>query len=147
AVAFAPARVKGGEASTGTVTLEAAPVADLTVRLSIAAGGSVVSSLPATVTIPAGSTSAPFTLATRSATTLTTVQISATTDQGAATGSLDVQTGRQTALQRLRFAAPSVGKGQKVQLEITLADSHPNTDVVVSLTSSNPTALPAPALV
>lgn len=75
AVSLNPTGVVGGSSSTGTVLLSAAA----------AGGGAVVSlsensaatSVPASVTVPAGATSANFTVTTTSVTTATTATISA----------------------------------------------------------------------
>ena len=71
-----PTSVTGGSTSTGTLTLSsAAPSGGATVSLSCNTSNS---SVPSSVTIPAGSTSAPFTVSTKSVTTTTTAVITAT---------------------------------------------------------------------
>jgi trimeric autotransporter adhesin len=61
-LALSPTRVSGGNASTGTVTLAtAAPSGGAVVALASSSG---VVSVPASVTVPAGATSASFTVAT-----------------------------------------------------------------------------------
>ncbi|HYE16108.1 MAG TPA: M36 family metallopeptidase [Pyrinomonadaceae bacterium] len=72
-----PNRVKGGNSSTGTVTLEcgAAP-GDITVALESSAPS--VASVPASVVIPAGSQSATFTITTKPVNAAKTIGIKAT---------------------------------------------------------------------
>ncbi len=71
-----PNSVVGGNSSIGTVTLSAAaPAGGVVVSLS---DNSALSSVPTTVTVPAGSTSADFTVNTSATTTSATATISAT---------------------------------------------------------------------
>ncbi len=75
-VALSPATVAGGSPAQATVTLTgAAPAGGIVVALSSAAGA--VASVPASVTVPAGSTSAPFPVATSAVAASTSVAISA----------------------------------------------------------------------
>ena len=75
AVSLNPTSVVGGTASTGTVVLSAAaPSGGAVVTL---ADNSAASAPPASVTVPAGASSASFTIATSSVTTSTPVTISA----------------------------------------------------------------------
>ena len=70
-----PASVTGGGTAQGTVTLtSAAPTGGAVVSLS---SNTVTATVPASVTVPAGSTSANFTVTTNSVTTSTTATISA----------------------------------------------------------------------
>lgn len=89
-VTFNPNPVKGGNNSTGTVTLDCAPLTDVVVTLSVVSGGSAISSLPGSVTVAAGSTTATFTVGTRSVAALTTAKIRAKANNVAKTGALKV---------------------------------------------------------
>jgi hypothetical protein len=72
-----PASVVGGNTSQGTVTLTAAaPSAGAVVALS--SGNTAVATVPASVTVPAGATSAPFTVTSKAVTASTPVTIGAT---------------------------------------------------------------------
>ena len=76
--AVSPSTVKGGATSTGTVTLGSpAPIGGLTVSLK---SGSSKASVPATVIVPAGQTSASFTVKTKSVESQTYVTLSATSN-------------------------------------------------------------------
>jgi hypothetical protein len=73
---LSPTTLIGGSSSTGTVTISsAAPTGGLKVAL---ASNSASATVPATVTIPAGKTSATFTVKTSKVTTQTTAAIKAT---------------------------------------------------------------------
>jgi hypothetical protein len=75
AISVNPTSVTGGSSSTGTVTLSAAaPSGGVVVSLS---DNSSATSVPASVTVPAGSTSGNFTITTTSVTTSTPATISA----------------------------------------------------------------------
>jgi hypothetical protein len=74
-LAFSPASVTGGNSSTGTVRLSAAaPAGGVSVGLS---SPSASVSVPASVPVPAGQTSATFTATTRAVTTSTPVDVTA----------------------------------------------------------------------
>jgi hypothetical protein len=74
-VTLTPATVTGGTSSTGTVTLRSAPSGNAIVAL--ASSNSQLAVVPGTVTVPAGRTSATFTVNTASVTATSTVVISA----------------------------------------------------------------------
>ena len=76
AISVSPASVVGGNSSTGTVTLSAAaPGGGIVVSLS---DSSSATSVPSTVTVPAGATSRTFTVTTSAVTTTTSSTITAT---------------------------------------------------------------------
>jgi len=71
-----PTSVTGGGSSTGTVTLNGpAPTGGITVALS--SSNAVVAQVPMTVAVPAGATSAQFTVTTRTVNAATSVKITA----------------------------------------------------------------------
>src|SRR5262249_44450620 len=75
-LALNPTSVKGGNTSQGTVTLnEVAPSGGMLVTLASSNTG--VATVPASVTIPAGATSATFTVSTNKVSNSTSVRISA----------------------------------------------------------------------
>ncbi len=77
AVSVSPASVNGGGSSTGTVTLtSAAPAGGLVVTL--ASANSAVASVPANVTVTAGTTTRTFTVTTSTVTSSTPIAITAT---------------------------------------------------------------------
>ncbi len=75
-LALSPSRVVGGKSATGTVLLSAAaPAGGLVV--SLATSNAAVATVPAAVTVPAGSSSASFTIATATTRVKRTVTLSA----------------------------------------------------------------------
>ncbi|HMF77538.1 MAG TPA: hypothetical protein VK604_17910 [Bryobacteraceae bacterium] len=79
-LSVAPTRVAGGTAATGTITLSTpAPVGGVSISLKTI--NTVVTGVPASITIPAGSTTATFAVTTRSF--LITWQVTLTATQGA----------------------------------------------------------------
>ncbi|MFY7952319.1 MAG: hypothetical protein ACOVT5_07410, partial [Armatimonadaceae bacterium] len=76
-IVVTPSTVVGGDTATGTVTLVAAPGIDTVVTLTSA--NTAVVSVPATVTVKKGATSASFTVTTNAPASSTTVTLSATT--------------------------------------------------------------------
>jgi len=87
---FNPNPVQGGSPTTGKVTLDTAPLADVVVTLSIVSGGSAIASLPGSVTVKAGDTSATFAVNTKTVGAATTTKIQAKANNVAKTGSLKV---------------------------------------------------------
>jgi hypothetical protein len=73
---FSPASIKGGTSSTGTVAL-AGPAPTGGAVISLLNGNPSVATIPATVTIPAGQTSATFTVTTTPVAATTYVSINA----------------------------------------------------------------------
>jgi hypothetical protein len=71
---FSPASVRGGQSSTGTITLVAPAAAPILVSLS---SGDASVTVPATVKVPAGATTATFTAKTTTVSTRKTVALSA----------------------------------------------------------------------
>lgn len=69
-----PSKVTGGKQATGTVTLTGPAAADFVVTLS---ASRVEASVPASVTVPAGATSATFQIQTTNVTAITSVTITA----------------------------------------------------------------------
>lgn len=75
-ISLSPTSITGGSSSTGTITLSApAPSGDVTVSLS--SSNSAVAAVPASVSVPAGATSASFTASSSSVTSSTAVTVSA----------------------------------------------------------------------
>jgi len=89
-VTFAPNPQLGGHTITGKVTVASAVGADTTVNLSVLTGASAISSIPATVVVSAGTTSATFPVVTVGVANTTNVQIQASTSAGSATGTMTV---------------------------------------------------------
>ncbi len=77
-VTVSPTPIRGGLSTTGKVTLNAPAAVDTTVTLAIVSGASAVASMPASVVVPAGFTTATWTIQTNQTSASTKVQISAT---------------------------------------------------------------------
>ncbi len=93
-VSVNPARLDGGQAATGTVTLERAGSSDVSVTLSSNIPSAV--SVLASVTIPAGQTSATFAVGTAAVPVDSRATITATTAGGSRTGTVTVLTADRT---------------------------------------------------
>lgn len=146
AVTLSPTTVAGGSATTWNgVTLNAvAPSAGALVML--ASSDPAVVSVPASVSVPAGSRTSPlFTITTTAVTVSTDVTITATYNGGSIGKLLTVA---PTVLSTLNVAATSVVGGVTATLNtVTLTGVAPDGGAVVQLTSSNPAAVLPPASV
>jgi hypothetical protein len=89
-IVFSPTSVTGGTSSTGTVNFSVPVGLDTAVTLTVVTGASAVASIPTSVTVTAGTSSATFTLGTNVVGSKTTVQVSATANSGSKTGTLTV---------------------------------------------------------
>ncbi|MGJ5817803.1 beta strand repeat-containing protein [Paludibaculum fermentans] len=142
-VALNPATLQGGVTSiTNTVTLSApAPANGAFVALH--SSNAVVAAVPLAITVPAGMTSASFTVASRGVAAQTVIQISATAGGVTTTADLTVLPVKLASL-----AVPALAAA-KVQFTgmVTIDTPAPPGGIAVNLTSSNPAALPVPASV
>jgi hypothetical protein len=133
---FTPTAVNGGSSATGTVTLNGpAPAGGLTVGLS---SGDPAVSVPASVTVGSGGSSATFTATTSTVTQPTIVIVTATTSGIAATGTLTVNPIRPTSV----YMAPtSVLGGTPSTGRVYINQAAPTGGLVVALASDNPVAI------
>jgi len=130
-----PPTLPGGQTSTGTLTLTfAAPAAGAVVALS--SDNPAIASVPATVTIPAGGTTATFTVTTKAVPKTLVATIKATLGGLSQTAKLEVRSARLSAVSvapvSLTGGAPAVGT---VTLDSPVAVA---AGLVVALTSSDP---------
>jgi uncharacterized protein DUF4082/Big-like domain-containing protein len=131
-VALQPATVTGGASSTGTATLStAAPAGGAVVALQ--SSNSSVAQLPPSVTIPAGSTSATFTIGTAPVPANTSVIISGTLGV-ARTATLTVNAAVLSSVTR---TPRSVVGGNSSSGTATLTGAAPAGGALVTLSSSN----------
>jgi hypothetical protein len=86
---FSPNPVAGGNNTLGTVGFPVPVSSDTVVNLSLIQGGTAVTSIPASVTVLSGTSSAQFTVGTNSVSTQ--VKISASANGGSKTATLTVQ--------------------------------------------------------
>lgn len=137
AVALNPSSVAGGSSSQGTVTLSGpAPNGGAVVSLS---DNSSAASVPASVTVSAGSTSATFTVTTTAVTSSTSSAISAVYAGVTRTAVLTVTPGR-VSLTSLTLNPGSVRGGSSSRGTVTLSGPAPSDGAVVSLSDNSSVA-------
>jgi hypothetical protein len=140
----APTSVPGGTSATGTVTLDgAAPTGGLAVSLSSNLPGAA--SVPSTVTVPAGATSATFTVTTFPVDN-TTAQLVATLGDATLFAALGITRASAVSLTSLTLNPTTVVGGASSTGTITLNAAAPSGGAVVTL-SDNSAATTAPASV
>jgi photosystem II stability/assembly factor-like uncharacterized protein len=150
AVSLNPTSVVGGSPSTGTVTLSAeAPAAGAVVEL--ATGDTNIATVPARVTVAAGTTSADFMVSTRpvnASLEFYRVLIWAASGGGTSSAVLTVTpTVNPTTLSALSLNPTSVTGGAASIGTVTLNTAAPASGVIVALSNSNPTVATVPASV
>jgi hypothetical protein len=126
-----PTPVVGGNNSTGTVTIQAnAPTGGVVVNLS---SNNAAATVPANVTIAAGSRTATFTVTTSGVSSTTTATITAT-GNGTATANLNVN---PAALSAVSMSPSTVTGGTSSSGTVTLTGSAPSGGIVVALSDNN----------
>jgi hypothetical protein len=141
-VSFGSASVTGGKSTTGTVTLASAPSANTVVTLS---SDNAALSVPASVTIAAGSTTATFTATSSPVASDTLVSVTASgTGITSGTGQLTVRSPRVGGL---TFSAEAVKQGQSATGTVTLQAAAPAGGMLVTFINGNSNALDCPATV
>src|SRR3954471_12098254 len=148
-LSLASASIAGGGTTTGTVTLTApAPAGGATIRLSGSMEGQVVT--PPNVTVPAGSTSATFTITAPPvpATYYVLIQASLGFNATAQAKLLEIRPGSGTpTLSGFSVSPTDIVSGTSTQGTVQLVTSAPAGGGVVTLTSSNPAVLQVPPTV
>ena len=142
AIAVNPTSVVGGTSSTGTVNLNAAaPTGGVAVNIETQLP--LTASVPASVTVPGGATSASFTVTTFPSAT-TTVQLSATLDNVFQFASITVVPPPVgPTLSAVPLSSTSVVGGNSLTGTVTLSAPAPTGGAVVSLSdNSSATAVP-----
>ena len=132
-----PTSVVGGNSSTGTVTLTApAPSGGFVVNLS--SSNTSVATVPSSVTVPAGATSANFTVATNPVSSVTSVTITAAAGGITRTATLTVNPpASNVTLQSLTISPTSVWGGSTATGTVTLSGPAPAGGAVVQLRSNS----------
>ncbi|MCX7925686.1 MAG: S8 family serine peptidase [Fimbriimonadales bacterium] len=132
-----PTSVVGGNSSTGTVTLTAAaPSGGFVVNLS--SSNPSVASVPSSVTVPAGATSANFTVSTSAVSSSTSVTITASAGSVSRTATLTVNPATtNVTLQSLTISPTSVWGGSSATGTVTLSGPAPAGGAVVQLRSNS----------
>ena len=137
-----PSALKGGDRSNGIVLLNGpAPVGGANITLS---SNLQVATVPASVTIPEGASSATFSIATTSVTASTTATISAVYNGLTRTASLKVN---PTALESISVGPGDVAGGSYASVTVTLRAPAPTGGVQVALESGNTSIVTVPAQV
>ncbi len=133
-----PSSVTGGSPSTGTVTLDsAAPSGGVAVSLGSNLPGSA--SVPETVTVPAGSSTATFPITTFPVDN-TTVQLSATLGGATRFAALSITRGSTSSLTALSLSPSTVVGGNSSTGTVTLSAAAPSGGTVVSLSDDSSAA-------
>ena len=145
-IAVSPASVTGGTSATGTVTLTAAAASPLAVSLSSA---STAVSVPSSVTVAAGASSATFNVTTSAVASQTVTSITAAYSGVQKTTTFTVNPPPVTgpALASLTLSRTSIVGGFPFDATVTISAPAPAAGITVSLTSSNAGIVTVPATV
>jgi hypothetical protein len=131
-----PANLTGGSTSQGTVLLSsAAPSGGLSVTLS--SSNTSVATVPSGLTVPAGATSAGFTVTTSAVTASTNVTISASGGGGSTSIQMTVNPANSLVISSLTLNPTSVTAGNSSTGTVTLSAAAPTGGESVPLSSSN----------
>ncbi len=145
AVTYSANPLLGGGSLTGKVTVASAVSVSTTVTLTVASGASAIASIPATVVVPAGQTSATFPITTASVSTGTAVQITASTSTGSASKILTVEA---PAPVTVTFLTSPVAGGNPTQVRVIMQQTVlANTTVTLDVTSGASAVKSIPATV
>jgi hypothetical protein len=142
-IALNPTSVTGGASSAGTVTLSgAAPSGGAVVSLS--SSNTSAATVPGSITVAAGVTTAPFTVTTNTVSANTTVTITGTYQTVNKTATLTVNGPTAAVLSSVSVSPNSVTGGATSNGTVTLTTPAPTGGAVISLTSSaSAAAVPA----
>lgn len=141
-VSFPTSGLAGGKPITGTVTLASAQSADRTVGLE---SDNAALSVPATVTVPAGATTATFVAQSSQVGTDANVTVS-TTGTGVISGSTSL-TIRSVRVGSITIAQDQFSEHGSSSVTVALQSIAPPGGLLVALTNSNPSAIYCPATV
>jgi hypothetical protein len=138
-----PNPVAGGSASTGTVTLTGAAGSN-GVPVTLSSANSVVVTVPPSVTVGSGATSATFGITTSAVTTQTLVTVSATYGGATRTTTLTVNPAAPPALASLTLQPTSIRGGGSVTGTVTLSEpASASTTVALASSKSSIASVPA----
>ncbi len=147
-VSLSPSTVQGGTGSSATVTLTAAAPSGGAV-VSLTSSNTAAATVAASVTVPAGATSATTSVATSAVGSTTTSVISATRNGVTRTATLTVTAPAPPApnasLDTVSLSPASVQGGSSSSATVTLTANAPAGGAVVSFSSSNPAVATVPA--
>ncbi len=140
-ITVTPAAVFAGNSAQGSVTLPTAAPAGGTV-IPLSSSNPAVASVPSTVTVPGGSTSASFTIATGSVAASTSVTIAAAFASGTRSAPLTVS---PPSISSLTLSPTNVLGGVSAQGTVTLPIAAGGQGALVQLSSNNPSFASVPA--
>ena len=139
ALSITPTLFEGGKPATGTANLLALATSATTVTLTSSAPSVVA--VPASVVVPAGSSSATFSLTSTAVSAQTSVNVTATFPTTPPTTSVVTLTVLPSpTVSALALAPPSVAGGGTSTGTVTLSGPAPATGSTVNLTSNSPVA-------
>ncbi len=142
-----PNPVVGGSASTGTVTLTGAAGSN-GVPVTLSSANSVVATVPPSVTVGSGATSATFGITTSAVTTQTLVTVSATYGAATRTTTLTITPAAPPALASLTLQPTSIRGGGYVTATVTLsAPASASTTVALASSKSSVASVPASVVI
>jgi hypothetical protein len=143
-----PTTVTGGDSSTGTVTLSG-PAPSGGAQVALSSSDTSVATVPSSVTVAAGATSATFTVSTSAVAASTTVTISANYAGATQSASLTVNPGAPPppTLTSLTLSPASVTGGNSSTGTVTLSGPAPSGGAQVALSSSNTSVATVPSSV
>lgn len=141
-IEISPSRLKGGKVSRATAVLNGpAPVGGAQVTLS---SSHSAASVPASVTIPEGGSSATFDVTTTAVTASTTANITGVYNGVSRVSSLTIN---PTALDSMSVEPDDVAGGTYASAVVTLSAPAPAGGAVITLESGNPSIVTVPAQV
>lgn len=138
-VTVSPDSILGGNSTTGTVGLDQ-PAAAGGVVITLASSDSLLAQVPATVTIPSGSTNASFTITTSLVATTQNVTISADRDGAGPIVPITTNLEIREATFMIEVNPDSVPGGSGSVGTVTLDEAAPAGGITISLGTDNPAA-------
>ncbi len=144
-ISISPATIVGGQSATGTVTLTSAAGSGGAV-VALSSSNSAMAQVPASVTVPAGATSATFSMTTATVTSSTSVTLTASYASLSMTADVVVNPVAAT-LSSLSISPATIVGGQSATGTVTLTSAAGSGGAVVALSSSNSAMAQVPASV
>lgn len=142
-VTLDPNNVVGGTSSTGTVVFDP-PIPDSGATINLSSSNPAVASVPATIKVPGGATSANFTVTTTPTSSTQNARITASFGTSSAFADLTVQT---PSLFSFVVNPRTVQGGNSTTGTVTLNGPAPAGGAVVTLVSLNPSVVQVPSTV
>ena len=142
-LSFSPTSIVGGLSTTGTVKMAGPAPVDTAVTLAVVSGASAITSMPASVNVLAGSSSASFTISTSVVNASTTIKLSASANGTTVTGSF---TAVANVPKSLTFSPNSlVGGGGSIGTVTLIGAAPGDTQVTLNILSGSSAVASIPA--